>query len=106
MFTENDLLEMVEKWSDFNDEISEDEDFDADSFYELYDPTLEMVRECCRKDAHSQANLRLVHELTRFFYKEIYNDEQEECMDSVSVLIDAMCGWNFGYLGLPARKEN
>ena len=85
MFDENEIKKMVEKWSDFSSEI---------------------VRECSIKDAHSQAELRLMHELTRFVYKGIYDDEQIECRESVWTLIDAMCGWNLGYLGLPSEKED
>ncbi len=106
MFDENEIKKMVEKWSDFNSEIDEEDEFDVDCFYELYKPTVEIVRECSIKDAHSQAELRLMHELTRFVYKGIYDDEQMECRESVWTLIDAMCGWNLGYLGLPSEKED
>ncbi len=106
MDTGYDIEAIVAEWNDLNSKISEEDEFDAGHFYELYEPTVEIVRECCSKDVHSRAELRLVHELTRFVYKEIYDDEQEECQESVWTLIDAMCGWNLGYLGLPAEKED
>ena len=46
MFDENEIKKMVEKWSDFNSEIDEEDEFDVDCFYELYKPTVEIVREC------------------------------------------------------------
>ncbi len=87
------IKELVNAWTDFNNTLSEEEEFDENAFEPLFEETKRAAREICGKESFCRGDLRLVHELTRFVYKEIYSEEQDAAQEQVWVYLNALLAW-------------
>ena len=84
------LQDLINKWEEFNNFISEEDDFDEEAFAELYGKSEETFSALRCKTEFSKDDLILFFELTRFIFKEIYSDEQEECQEKIRGWLDAI----------------